>query len=179
MGPFFPLEAAATGVSTQLVGIIISTHPMLYIVASLTMVSRLRAMGHKNAFRLGFVLIVLQLCLLGLLWWVTGNGLFVTIALLAQAMGGFGAGVNTTVCFSIITSYFPDEKQKLIGILEMGIGGGILLGPMLGASLYELGGYVCPFWTLGSVYLLMFPLIGRMIRQLGNDEMRPNQNLTD
>lgn len=81
-------------------------------------------------------------------------------------MGGFGAGCNTTVCFSIITSHFPDEKQNLIAILEAGIGGGILIGPIIGASLHEVGGYSCPFWTLGVIYMLMFPLIGRMLRSL-------------
>mmetsp|Transcript_31379 Transcript_31379/g.41566 ORF Transcript_31379/g.41566 Transcript_31379/m.41566 type:complete len:197 (-) Transcript_31379:1140-1730(-) len=169
VGPFFPIEAAKKGVSTRMVGFIISLNPILYIVASLSMVTRLKTMGRSCALRLGFFLIVSQLCILGTLHWVTSEALFVTVALFAQAMGGFGAGCNTTVCFSIITSHFPDEKQKLIGILEAGIGVGILVGPMLGALLNEFGGYSCPFWTLGAIYLMMFPLIGRMMRPLGRD----------
>jgi len=70
----------------------------------------------------------------------------------------------------MITSYFPDDKQKLIGILEAGIGVGILTGPMLGALLYEFGGYSCPFWTLGFAFLLMFPLISMMQRLIDNTE---------
>lgn len=103
-----------------------------------------------------------QLGVLGLLNWVTSEALFVVLALFAQSFGGFGAGCNTTVCFSIVTNNFPDEKQRLIGILEAGIGVAVLVGPILGATLYALGGYPCPFWTLGSVYICLFPLINCM-----------------
>ena len=90
----------------------------------------------------------------------------------AQAMGGFGAGTNTTVIFSMITTHFPLEKQQMIGILEGGIGLGLLLGPILGAMLYEAGGYCCPFWTLGFLFLTMFPLLSRMISLVSNDKMK-------
>ena len=52
--------------------------------------------------------------------------------------------------------------------MEAGIGVGILLGPILGASLNQVGGYTCPFWTIGGVYLLMFPLIGTMLNRINN-----------
>jgi len=41
-GPFFPIEAAVKGVSERLIGFIIGVNPLLYIVASLTMVSKLK-----------------------------------------------------------------------------------------------------------------------------------------
>jgi len=59
----------------------------------------------------------------------------------------------------------------LIGILEAGIGVGILIGPILGSILAELGGFSCPFWTLGAIYLLMFPLISSMMNTLGLDDV--------
>ena len=83
VGPFFPLEATAKGVSTEMIGLTISMHPILYIIASLTMVSKLRALGHKFAFRMGFLLIVSQLSLLGMLAWVEGSAYLLTLALLA------------------------------------------------------------------------------------------------
>ena len=78
--------------------------------------------------------------------------------------------MNTTVCFSIVTTFFPDDKQMLIGILEGGIGLGILLGPLLGAVLYELGGYCCPFWSILFVFLCCFPLLNKMMAILDNEK---------
>ena len=42
VGPFFPIEAAEKGVSERLIGIIIGAHPLFYVIASLTMVSKLK-----------------------------------------------------------------------------------------------------------------------------------------
>ena len=51
----------------------------------------------------------------------------------------------------------------MIGILEAGIGLGLLVGPILGSVLYEAAGYCCPFWTLGFLFLTMFPLMTMML----------------
>ena len=51
----------------------------------------------------------------------------------------------------------------MIGILEAGIGHGLLVGPILGSVLYEAAGYCCPFWTLGFLFLTMFPLMTKML----------------
>ncbi len=46
----------------------------------------------------------------------------------------------------------------------MGIGVGLLTGPLLGTLLYKFGGYSCPFWTLGLIFLFMFPLLNKMLK---------------
>lgn len=101
------------------------------------------------------LLIISQLFMLGCLNFVQGEAVFVFTSLLAQIMGGFGAGSNTTVVFSLITSQFQKEKQKFIGFVEAGVGIGLLVGPILGAALYSAGGFSCPFWTLGFAFLIM------------------------
>ena len=58
----------------------------------------------------------------------------------------------------------------MIGILEAGIGLGLLLGPILGSGLYELGGYCCPFWTLGFLFMTMFPLFTKMLKLIGEEK---------
>ena len=98
-----------------------------------------------------------------MLKYVYNVSLFVVLAMIAQALGGFGAGTNTTVCFSLIITFFPEDKQKLIGILEAGIGLGLLLGPLIGVLLYQIGGYSCPFWTLGFIFLATMPLLNRVL----------------
>jgi len=35
------------------------------------------------------------------------------------------------------------------------IGIGVITGPLFGALLYNLGGYVCPLFTMGSFYLFL------------------------
>ena len=64
----------------------------------------------------------------------------------------------------------------MIGILEVGIGVGLLTGPLLGTLLYKYGGYSCPFWTLGLFFLLMFPLLAKMLRLTSEVSEESDQN---
>ena len=66
----------------------------------------------------------------------------------------------------MITTYYPESKGKLIGILEAGVGVGLLLGPLIGSGLYELGGYSCPFFTLGFIVATMLPLLMKMLSMI-------------
>lgn len=145
-------------------------NPFFYVAASFMIGSRLRKIGRKCAFTLGLLLIVCQLFTLALLEHVNHVGMFVSCAMVAQALGGLGAGTNTTACFSLVTTFFADDKQRLIGYLECGIGLGLLVGPILGALLYSIGGYSCPFWTLGITFLLLIPLLRKVLDPLEGDE---------
>jgi MFS family permease len=101
---------------------------------------------------------------LGSLAFIDNTELFVALSFLAQTFGGIGAGLNSTCAMAIITSFFPEEKELYIGILEAGIGVGLLVGPLLGAFLYSIGGYILPFWTVAGICLALYPLLIHTIK---------------
>jgi MFS family permease len=79
--------------------------------------------------------VVVQLLILGFLMFVDNLFMFIALSFIAQIIGGVGAGLNSTCALSIISSFFPTEKELYIGILEGGIGIGMLIGPLCGAFL--------------------------------------------
>jgi DHA1 family solute carrier family 18 vesicular amine transporter 1/2 len=97
--------------------------------------------------------------LLGSLEFVHNLTIFVLLSILAQTLGGIGAGLNSTCAMAIITALFSDEKELYIGILEAGIGIGLLVGPLMGAFLYALGGFMLPFWTVAGICIALYPLL--------------------
>jgi MFS family permease len=49
------------------------------------------------------------------------------------------------------------DREKNFGLSEMTAGLGLLLGPLLGSLLFEIGGFSVPFLILGKFpYVLMF-----------------------
>ena len=46
-----------------------------------------------------------------------------------------------------------------MSLFEAATGLGFLLGPLIGAGLYSIGGYILPFYGLSIVYIVMMPLI--------------------
>jgi hypothetical protein len=35
----------------------------------------------------------------------------------------------------------------------------MLFGPLFGALLYSIGGYLMPFWTLAAIFIAMYPFL--------------------
>lgn len=102
---------------------------------------------------------MVQLFILGSIYFVDNLYLFIFFAYVAQTLGGIGAGLNSTCAMAIITSCFPDDREDNIAILEAGVGIGMLLGPLLGALLYTIGGYMFPFYFVAFSILLLSPLL--------------------
>jgi len=88
--------------------------------------------------------------MLGYLEYEEDKDRFLIISLIAQVLGGIGAGANSTASMAIMSSFAPNEREKYIGWVEGAAGIGLLTGPLFGAALYNVGGFVMPFFTFGK-----------------------------
>ena len=70
--------------------------------------------------------------------------------MIAQVLGGIVAGANSTASMTIMSSFAPNEREKYIGWVEGAAGIGLLTGPLFGAALYNVGGFMMPFFTFGK-----------------------------
>lgn len=70
-----------------------------------------------------------------------------------------------------IVSSFSQDREKSIGFIEAANGVGLLFGPIIGAFLYQLGGYKLPFFFFGGLYLLCYPVIAYVL-VVSNKEMK-------
>ena len=101
---------------------------------------------------------------MGSLIYVDEYATFIGLSFLAMALGGIGAGINSTCSLAIISSFYPDQKELYIGILEAGSGIGLLTGPLFGGILYQIGGYVMPFWTLAILFISLYPVMLKYVK---------------
>ena len=58
-----------------------------------------------------------------------------------------------------MTTVYKEDRERFIGYIESSAGMGLLLGPLMGAGLYSVGGYMLPFAILALSYFVMYPLI--------------------
>ena len=59
-------------------------------------------------------------------------------------------------------SSFPDRKQEFIGYNQLVYGVACISGPLIGSFLYYIGGYQCPLFSLGSLYVIMILIMWPM-----------------
>lgn len=88
---------------------------------------------------------------LGSLKYVHDKENFILFSFIWKFLCGLGAGINSTSSIAIITTHYKHERERTIGLVEASSGVGLLLGPFFGAILYQIGGYVMPFFVTGKI----------------------------
>ena len=109
VGPLYPLEADSKGVSSSIIGFIIGSYSIMYIVTLVICDKNQSKIEKITGLKIGILLTVVQLYGLGSLHYVKSCGAFVTFSVLAQAIGGLGAGFNTFCGLSIITCLYQES----------------------------------------------------------------------
>ena len=62
---------------------------------------------------------------------------------------GTGNGLLNTTAYSFVASAYADDIEKVIALMEIIVGIGCTLGPVLGSFIYEAVGYAWTFLIFG------------------------------
>lgn len=135
------------------------TYATAFIFAAYLTGGFLKKIGRVYALRLGFLSLISFLVIMGLVKYVEDTLLFIVLSFVGMTFGGLGTGLNSTTILAVLTSRFPEEREAVMSLIEGATGIGFLLGPLLGSSLYSLGGYPAPFLTLFALNLLLLPFL--------------------
>jgi MFS transporter, DHA1 family, solute carrier family 18 (vesicular amine transporter), member 1/2 len=76
------------------------------------------------------------------------------LLLLGRLLQGASAAAVWTAGLALIAERYPQRRVEMMGYALMGSTAGSLLGPVLGGSLYEIGGYVLPFAATGLLVVI-------------------------
>ena len=74
-----------------------------------------------------------------------------------------------TATWTIAATKFRDNVSTVVGILEMGLGVGYVIGPATGGGLFRLAGFPAPFFIIGGLILIGLVLFPFVVRDTGND----------
>lgn len=79
---------------------------------------------------------------------------FFYFAMVLRFLQGLGDALVSTAGYSIITIENPPKKDSYIGYCQSAIGIGLMLGPIIGQSLYVVLNFEMTFYTFGVVFAL-------------------------
>ena len=74
-----------------------------------------------------------------------------SLLLLGRLFQGTAAAASWTAGLALIAEHHHEKRVEMVGFALMGSTAGSLLGPVIGGSLYEAGGYTLPFAVTGML----------------------------
>eukprot|EP00742_Colponemidia_sp_Colp-10_P005005 GILJ01005348.1.p1 GENE.GILJ01005348.1~~GILJ01005348.1.p1 ORF type:complete len:465 (-),score=48.18 GILJ01005348.1:190-1536(-) len=158
--PFFGDAAEAKANATEIeVGIMFSILFVASLISSPFFTSYSKRAGRRRVMLIGGCLGAVGTMSFALASILDGK-LFLVWCGVTRAIQGVGLGAAGTAGYSIIGSVFRGEDiVRSLVYLQVAVGLGGMIGPVVGGVLYEYIGFVYPFIIIGSVFVLLLPLI--------------------
>ena len=94
-------------------------------------------LGSKNTILVGFLLMTATTFGLGALGYVNDATTFKYVGIVLRFFQGQGDILLQITCYTVITNVFSDELMKYITYIEITVGIGLGLGPMIGSAVYS------------------------------------------
>jgi MFS family permease len=89
--------------------------------------------------------------------------LLVASLLVLRVLQGFGSCSVQTTSYAIACICFPEHTAKIVGLIEGAACAGIILSPLVGAVLFQIGGFSLSFYFFGLAMIASGVLCLKML----------------
>ncbi|CEP01011.1 unnamed protein product (mitochondrion) [Plasmodiophora brassicae] len=151
LGPFFPSVAADHDLPLTAVGCILSALPFaVFLVAPFcgTLASSTALLFY------GGLVTSLSVLAFAFIDVIDDPSLYMTAAVVIRLGHGIGYAAAETGLTSIFARQFPDDVARTAALVAAAGEAGFIIGPMLGSSLFDMGGFRLPFLVTAAISLL-------------------------
>ncbi len=111
----------------------------------------------------------------------SGSKLFFGLSIVIRFFQGVGDSMVATSAYSIVSIEFPHQREVYIGYCQTAVGLGLLMGPVIGTSIYGAVGYQKTFYILAGIlaasFLTAIFMLPNRINKYKND--KPNEVILD
>lgn len=154
--PFFPGEALKKGQNRSQIGFIFGILQLVLLILSPFFGKYMNKIGIKFLFVSGILLGAASEIAFGFMYLTPGGIVYFIMCLVCRGVSGLGAAMGLS--YAIVGYFFPNKIASVVALLEVCTGIGLMVGPVLGGFLYQMGGFRLPFFFMGAIQLLLFIL---------------------
>lgn len=148
---FFPEEAIEKrSLTATQNSLIFAVYAGLNIIGCPLFGYLLPSIGARTMLFSGIILSGFGNLLFGFLYLEFNPDRFLTMACILRVVLAIACSMYLTACYSIMTFVWSERRTQAVGLLEMTTGVGMIIGPMVGSALYNVGGFALPFQCLAA-----------------------------
>eukprot|EP01010_Urceolus_cornutus_P003626 NODE_517_length_1581_cov_345.869452_g394_i0.p1 GENE.NODE_517_length_1581_cov_345.869452_g394_i0~~NODE_517_length_1581_cov_345.869452_g394_i0.p1 ORF type:complete len:493 (-),score=91.80 NODE_517_length_1581_cov_345.869452_g394_i0:102-1424(-) len=152
---FLPLVATSLGVGTQALSYVYSASPFMTALASPCTGVLCARWGYMPILLFGGFMLAFSTFFFGCIpSLATGAVEVFTLFLVARGLQGVFVACLYSAMLTWLSQSFPSEVGRVVGQFETFQGVGSAFGSPIGATLYTVGGFICPF-AVEAVLLLL------------------------
>ena len=156
VGPFFPTEASLhKKVSTTFIGVITGSSDLVNFITTLIFGSFVSSKNSKFFYCTGAMLSACCSGLFGVMGYSVGGAPFIILCTVIRATMGIGAAMMYATGVTLLVPIYPEWSGRVTSLIETSFGTGMLIGPLVGSSLFNIGGYELPFICGAFVQILL------------------------
>ncbi|XP_033123390.1 MFS-type transporter SLC18B1-like [Anneissia japonica] len=155
LAPFFPAEAGKQGASNAQIGLIFGFYALVQFFTAPIIGKFLPTIGCRFMFIAGCFISSGCNILFGCLDRVEPGTQFLVFSFVIRGVEAIGAASSMTAFMAIVANKFPNSVGQTMGNIEIFSGVGLTIGPFAGGVLYQLGGFILPFVTLGGISIVL------------------------
>ncbi|KAH6927563.1 hypothetical protein HPB50_005680 [Hyalomma asiaticum] len=164
--PFYPILASSRGIEAWKYGFVFSLFKVFMLIGSITaekMINRITPTACYLFGQGGFFIFTI---LFGCLYWSPGGNVLLGLSIACVVLGGITNTFYLVSMFAVFTTRFPKYRGGIIAFLEFLWGSGNMVGSAIGGALIDAWAYPLPFFVLGAITMLSFPVIARFSSKL-------------
>ena len=156
---FFPAIAKSKGCGEGIIGLIFSFLPIGGLLTSY-LVGAYGPFVKRSYLIISFSLMQsLSLIAFALLEYIPDFANFLTVAIVSRIVQGFALGGLATIIYGYVPTYYPNDIQKKVSLLEFICGISMTIGVNIGQVLFNLGGYGLPFYVISALTFISFMIL--------------------
>jgi MFS family permease len=153
LAPFFPIIAKEKGLRGETIGLIFSGYPIAAFLSAPIYGLMIIRFGRRKMFLTGSLLIASTLFGFSSLPYLESST-FVAVGFFSRFLQGLGVSGIVSSSFAIIASNYKDNMETVLGMLNSIGAMGMMLGPLIGAGIYEATSFSTLYILYGTVFVI-------------------------
>ncbi|ODM97535.1 MFS-type transporter SLC18B1 [Orchesella cincta] len=145
------IKARQKGATASEYGLVFGILPATVFIISPFFGAKMSSLGPIRVFIGGVFTTGFGCIIFGLLNQIEGRVPFILTSLFVRVVEAIGDAAFETASFTLIAAAFPQSIGTSMALLEVSYGIGHIVGPALGGTMYQIGGYSLPFAVIGSL----------------------------
>ena len=159
VAPFLPLEFETKGISDHYIGLIFAIYSVAVVLISPVIGMVVSKLGTTNLISGGIAIMGMSFVCFGFVEYLEKQIYILALGFILRFIQGASSAFVQTTCYSIATNDFPEKKEMIVGWVEAMTGLGLIVGPIIGSTLYSLFGYSYTFFIYGAFLVLLAVMI--------------------